>query len=103
MSDNNQVTTQNGDADTLETNRGSDTDKENAEKDAESKELLARLEILRERNQRLRKELTRARRSRYRRTGLLLALVGVASLAGGVVLPDTRQVLFILGGTGIFA
>nr|WP_240145721.1 hypothetical protein [Halococcus salsus] len=63
----------------------------------------ARIEVLREENQRLREEYARARRTQYRRTALALAAVGLVAALGGVLFPNTRTVLFALGGTGLFA
>ncbi|WP_049902588.1 hypothetical protein [Halococcus agarilyticus] len=69
----------------------------------EPSELTARIEVLREENQRLREEYARARRTQYRRTALALAVVGAIAALGGVFFPDARTVLFALGGTGLFA
>ncbi|HET7324187.1 MAG TPA: hypothetical protein VFJ06_07640 [Halococcus sp.] len=66
-------------------------------------DLAAQLEVLTEENQRLREEYARARRTEYQRTALALAFVGVLAGLGGVLFPDTRTVLFALGGTGVFA
>ena len=65
-------------------------------------DLSAQLEVLTEENQRLREEYARARRTRYRRTALALAVVGIVGILGGLVLPASRTVLFALGGTGLF-
>lgn len=65
-------------------------------------DLSAQLEVLSEENQRLRKEYARARRTRYRRTALALAAVGIVGILGGLALPESRTVLFALGGTGLF-
>ena len=73
------------------------------EASAESAELAAQIDVLREENQRLREEYARARRTQYRRTALALAAVGLLATLGGVALPDSRTVLFALGGTGLFA
>lgn len=58
---------------------------------------------LRAENKQLRAEYARARQANYRRTALGLFLVGAVALAGGVVFPAVRTVLFALGGTGVFA
>ncbi|EMA51901.1 hypothetical protein C448_00355 [Halococcus morrhuae DSM 1307] len=83
------------------------TDAESIEPDeegsTESAELAAQVDVLREENQRLREEYARARRTQYRRTALALAAVGLLATLGGVALPDSRTVLFALGGTGLFA
>ncbi|EMA52284.1 hypothetical protein [Halococcus thailandensis] len=73
------------------------------ERSTESSELAAQIDVLREENQRLREEYARARRTQYRRTALALAAVGLLATLGGVALPDSRTVLFALGGTGLFA
>lgn len=73
---------------------------EDAEPDAEA--LLARLETLEEDNERLRRELSAARRTSYRRTALGMAFLGGLSLLGAGLLPDVRNLLIALGGTGLF-
>ncbi|UTF54835.1 hypothetical protein NGM29_06100 [Natronosalvus rutilus] len=62
----------------------------------------AQLEVLAEENRRLRTEYARARQSRYRQTALGLAAVGLVAVLGGLVFPDGREVLFVLGATGFF-
>ena len=66
-------------------------------------DLEARVELLAEENRRLRAAYQSAKRSRYRRTALGLALVGGLALAGGALFPGVRTVLLALGGTGVFA
>jgi hypothetical protein len=70
---------------------------------AEAAELAAQVDVLQEENQRLREEYARARRTQYHRTALALAAVGLLATLGGIALPDSRTVLFALGGTGLFA
>ena len=82
---------------------GSDESETEAEATAEASELAAQVDVLQEENQRLREEYARARRTQYRRTALALAGVGLLATLGGVVLPESRTVLFALGGTGLFA
>jgi len=65
--------------------------------------LRARLAVLEAENDRLREEYARARRSQYRRTAIGLGLLGVLALAGTVLAPEQRTVLFALAGTGLFA
>ncbi|SDK11369.1 hypothetical protein SAMN05216226_11914 [Halovenus aranensis] len=78
------------------------TDDESAERDDETLELAAQVELLEEENRRLRTEYARAKQSKYRRTAYgLLALGGVTMLFGALV-ADGREVLFALGGTGLF-
>jgi hypothetical protein len=65
-------------------------------------ELYAQLEAVREENDRLRREYARAKQTAYRRTALGLAGTGVASLAAAAVLPGVRDILLVLGATGVF-
>lgn len=65
--------------------------------------LVAELERLRAEADRLRESYVRARRSRYRRSAVGFALLGLLATAGGVAVPGSRTVLFALGGTGLFA
>jgi hypothetical protein len=65
-------------------------------------ELEAQVELLTEENRRLREDYVRARRSRYRRTAIALAVVGLIAVGSGLVFLDSQAVLFALGGTGIF-
>lgn len=51
---------------------------------------------------RLRQEYDAARRTQYKRTAIGLALIGIAALAGGAVIAPVREVLIILGITGLF-
>ena len=62
----------------------------------------AQLELLAEENRRLRAEYTRARQSQYRRTAIGLAATGVCALLGGLLFPDSREVLVAFGATGLF-
>ena len=63
----------------------------------------ARLVALEAENEQLRREYSRAKRTQYRRTAVGLLLVGLLAIGGGVLFPDSREVLFALGGTGLFA
>ncbi|MCU4973222.1 hypothetical protein OB955_10755 [Halobacteria archaeon AArc-m2/3/4] len=65
-------------------------------------EATAQLELLVEENRRLRSEYAQARQTRYRRTALGLTVLGTIAIAGGILFPDGRQVLFALAGTGLF-
>lgn len=65
-------------------------------------ELRAEIELLEEENQRLRDEYARMRQTRYRRTALSLAGLGVVATVGGLLFPQAQSVLFALGGTGAF-
>lgn len=62
----------------------------------------ARAEILAEENRRLRSEFARAQQSKYRRTAYGLGIVGLLAVGGGILFPDGREVLFVLGATGLF-
>lgn len=73
------------------------------ETDADSAALHAELDVLREENERLRSEVRRARQTRYRRSALALSGVGVAGLLAAAALPAVRDVLLVLGATGVFA
>lgn len=64
---------------------------------------LAQIELLAEENRRLREEYVRARQSNYRRTALGLLAVGAVSGLAALAFPQTRDVLFALAGTGLFA
>ncbi|WP_255192399.1 hypothetical protein [Natronobeatus ordinarius] len=65
-------------------------------------ELAARAELLAEENSRLREEYVRARRAQYRNTALGLAGLGVVAGLGGLLVPGSREVLFVLAATGLF-
>lgn len=65
--------------------------------------LQTELAVRREENQRLRAAYAAATRTRHRRTALGFLAVGVAAVAAGLLLVDAREVLFALGGTGLFA
>lgn len=65
-------------------------------------ELVTQLELLAEENQQLRESYTQAKRTKYRQTALGLAVVGLAAVAGGLLVPRASTVLFALGGIGLF-
>lgn len=65
-------------------------------------ELTLLVEELQSENRRLREEYTRARRSSYRRSAIVLAILGVLGTLAGFAFPVGREVLFILGATGLF-
>lgn len=71
-----------------------------AGRDAEA--LAAQVDLLADENRRLRDEYVRARRSQYRRTAAGLALLGVIAALAGLAVPAGREVLFVLGATGLF-
>jgi hypothetical protein len=64
--------------------------------------LRAQLELLQEENERLRREYTRAKQTRYRQTAIGLAGIGIIALLAGIVFPAERTVLIALGATGLF-
>ena len=51
---------------------------------------------------RLRQEYDAARRTQYQRTAVGLALIGITALAGGAIITPVREVLIVLGITGLF-
>lgn len=51
----------------------------------------------------LRARYAQLHRSKYRRTALALAVISLASFAGAWAFPPSRQLLVVLGGTGLFA
>ena len=67
-----------------------------------AEDLAAQVELLRTENRRLRDAYASAWRSRYRRAAVGLALVGGLAVVAGVVFPAGREVLFVLGATGLF-
>ena len=79
------------------------TDATDSVSQADAAELASQLEVLTEENRRLREEYARARRTRYRRSALGLAVLGTLAALAGVAFPDTRTVLFALAMTGLFA
>ena len=62
-----------------------------------------RLRRLAAENERLRQRPRPGRGTRYRNLALALAAVGAATFAAGWFVPTAREVLFALGGTGVFA
>lgn len=66
-------------------------------------DLAAQLDLLAEENRRLREETVRAHQASYRRTALGMFAVGALAALAAVAFPDSRNVLFALGGTGLFA
>lgn len=80
-----------------------DTENTASEQFGEQERLAARVEVLEEENRRLREESRRARQSKHRQTALGLAGLGVVALLGAVLLPETRDILLILSGIGLFS
>ena len=90
----------------VSTSAGDESDAENPDGTAvtdDREELAARLALLAEENERLRREYRRARQAQYRKTALGLACSGVVAALAGVLFPDARSTLFALAGTGLFA
>lgn len=90
-------------SDDLRTAAGSaDTDETDEPTERATDELRAELELLRERNRRLQDSYTRARQTRYRRTAQGLIGLGVLGILGSVLFPGVRDILLVLGATGLF-
>lgn len=70
--------------------------------DRDAEALAAQVELLADENRRLRAEYARAKRSQYRKTAAGLALLGAVAALAGVAVPAGRDVLFVLGATGLF-
>jgi hypothetical protein len=80
-----------------------DTDANDGEATEQSPaELRTQLELLAEENQQLRDSYVRAKQTQYRRTALGLGLVGLLAASADILFPSARNVLFALGGTGLF-
>ncbi|QLH76892.1 hypothetical protein HZS55_06060 [Halosimplex rubrum] len=65
-------------------------------------EIHAELALLREQNATLRDSYVQAKQTQYRRTALGLAGLGSLAGASGLILPDVRELLFVLGAIGLF-
>ncbi|MFC7079072.1 hypothetical protein [Halorussus caseinilyticus] len=79
------------------------TDRSGDDAVTETERLRARVAVLEEENDKLRREYARSKRARHRRTALGLFAVGALAVVAGLALPASRDVLFALGGTGLFA
>lgn len=87
----------------MSTNSRLDSDADGEDDGGESiAELRTQLEVLTEENEQLRESYIRAKQTQYRRTALGLGLIGLLAAAAGVLLPGARDVLFALGGIGLF-
>ncbi|MWV41016.1 hypothetical protein [Natrialba sp. INN-245] len=62
----------------------------------------ARVTLLEAENRRLREEYARAKRSSYRKTAFALVVVGCVAVGGGILFEPVREVLIVLGATGLF-
>jgi hypothetical protein len=80
-----------------------DDDRDPESPDETIADLTAQVELLAEENRRLRTEYVRARQNAHRRTALGLFVIGALAVLGGVAFPRSSNVLFALGGTGLFA
>lgn len=87
---------------TSDTETTSEPTTEAKQADETPTELAARAELLAAENRRLREEYARARQSRYRRTALGLGIVGTIAIAAGLLFPAGREILLVLGATGVF-
>lgn len=65
-------------------------------------DLAAELELVREHNRRLRDAVVTARRTQYRRSAYGLGAIGLVAVAGAALFPGVRDVLLVLGATGLF-
>jgi hypothetical protein len=91
-------------SDSLESEESAAESDPESPSDAETvADLAAQVELLAEENRRLRTEYVRARRTTHRRTAFGLFAVGALAVLSAVALPQSRDVLFALGGTGLFA
>ena len=70
--------------------------------DLDRDELVAFVEELRSENRRLRERYARTRRGEYRRSAAALLALGLLAVGGGLLLPNAREVLFVLGAVGLF-
>lgn len=87
----------------MSTNSRLDADADADEDGDESiAELRTQLEVLTEENEQLRESYIRAKQAQYRRTALGLGLIGLLAAAAGMLVPEARDVLFALGGIGLF-
>lgn len=76
---------------------------ETSEENEQSRqELLTELEILAEENQQLRSSYIRAKQTKHQRSAIGLGLIGVFAVIGALVFQQSSEVLFILGGIGLF-
>lgn len=90
-------------ADAPATDESASTAEESVSESDTPEALETRVAVLEAENRQLREEYARARQTTYRRTAVSLFVVGLLGIAGGLVFPEARTVLFALGGTGIFA
>lgn len=70
--------------------------------DLNERELRSLAEGARAENRRLREEYARVQRAAYRRSAAALLVLGLLAVIGALVLPTGREILFILGGIGLF-
>lgn len=64
--------------------------------------IIAERTLLRRENERLRRAVVDAHRTRHGRATISLAVLGLLALLGALVFPSERTVLIALGGTGLF-
>jgi hypothetical protein len=85
-----------------ETDGTTRSDGEDGDGDDESAALRTRLRRLEEENERLREQYAGVSESRYVRTALGLATVGIVFGAVGFVVPSAQEVLFTIAAAGLF-
>lgn len=66
-------------------------------------ELVVAAERLREENDRLRVEYTRAKQASHRRAAIGLGVIGILAIGAGLLFPPERDILFAIGAIGLFA
>lgn len=86
----------------MSTNGLLQTDDEPTEGERSREELRTQLEVLRDENQQLRESYTRAKQTQYRRTAVGLGVLGSLAVVGGILVSSASDVLFALGGIGLF-
>lgn len=70
---------------------------------ADREQLAAERTLIREENERLRRAVADAHRTRHARAAVSLAALGLIALLGALAFPAEQTVLIALGGTGLFA
>lgn len=80
-----------------------DTNGDVADEAASLEELRTQIDLLAEENEQLRNSYTRAKQTQYQRTAFGLVILGCLGVAGGFLISGTSDVLFVLGGIGLFS
>lgn len=68
----------------------------------QSVSLNSELDAIRAEKASLSADYSRARTASHRKTALALAAIGVIAVLGGIVFPDVRATLFVIGSVGLF-